>query len=184
MKNTAQTEDVAVGRPSKSTRAAAKKTTTAEDFLDKFLDDDGSSSEEQKQLDHSITRDMMGKGPIVGGVELRPLSLAMVMLLHEVGNEIMIGKRVGDMTNPLLAAGEFLFACNAEASLDEMTDLVFNRRSEFKRSVIQFCDSIQPSDSLILDVIGYINDATSTRVTAELPQSFKGGSADDDMGNE
>jgi hypothetical protein len=108
----------------------------------------------------------------------------MVMLLHEVGNEIMLGKRVGEMTNPLLAAGEFLFACNAEASLDEMTDLVFNRRDEFKKSVITFCAFIKPSDSLILDVIAYINDATSTRVNAELPASLKNGVKDDDMGNE
>jgi hypothetical protein len=179
---TAPTEDVAVGRPAKQPKTAAKKA-PAEDFLDKFLEG-GDDSDEQKKLDHSLTRDFMGKGPVVGGVELRPLSLAMVMLLHEVGNEIMIGKRVGDMANPLLAAGEFLFACNVQTSLDEMTDLVFNRRAEFKRSVIQFCDSIQPSDSLILDVISYINDATSTRVNAELPAPFKGGSADDDMGNE
>jgi hypothetical protein len=176
------TQDIAVGRPAKSQRSAPPKKDPSDDLLDKFLGED-EPVEEQAKLDHSITRELMGKGPVVCGVELRPLSLAMVMLLHEVGNEIMIGKRVGEMTNPLLAAGEFLFACNSESSLDEMTDLVFNRRDEFKKSVIAFCDSLRPSDSLILDVIAYINDATSTRVNAELPASIKNSMKDDDMGN-
>lgn len=177
------TQDIAVGRPAKSQRSAPPKKDSSDDLLDKLLEED-ENADEQSTLDHSITRDLMGKGPVVCGVELRPLSLAMVMLLHEVGNEIMLGKRVGDMANPLLAAGEFLFACNAKSSLDEVTDLVFNRREEFKKSVIEFCNSLRPSDTLILDVIAYINDATSTRVNAELPDSIKNSMKDDDMGND
>ena len=183
MKNKNNTQDVAIG--SKKTETAPLKT-VERDLIDEFLDGEGDeASDEQKALDHSITKDLMGKGPVVGGIKMRPLSLAMVMLLHEVGNEIMIGKRVGEMANPLLAAGEFLFVCNSASSLDDVTDLVFNHRTDFKKKVISFCQTVTPSDSLILDVIAYINDATSTRVNAELPQHMQGGSGSSEpMGNE
>lgn len=180
------TVDVAVGKPAKSAKPQTPKQTREDDMLDRLMNADSPEQDgEQSKLDHAITKDLMGRGPIINGVEMRPLSLAMVMLLHEVGNEIMIGKSVGQMTNPLMAAGEFLFACNAQVSLDEITDLVFNRRAEFKKKVIEFCDAVPPTDSLILEVIGYINDATSTRVNAELPSHMKssGGDIDDSLGN-
>jgi hypothetical protein len=189
MKTNTPIEDVAVGKPAKEAKTPSPKkpTTAADDLFDRMLASGATVDDaEQSSLDHSITKDLMGRGPIINGVEMRPLSLAMVMLLHEIGNEIMIGKSVGQMTNPLMAAGEFLFACNAQVSLDEITDLVFNRRAEFKKKVIEFCDAVPPTDSLILDVIAYINDATSTRVNAELPSHMQssGGPSDEPLGND
>ena len=183
---TTTTEDIAVGKPKAAKTQMPKKAVAADDMFERLLNSESQGEDaDQVKLDHAITKDLMGRGPIINGVEMRPLSLAMVMLLHEIGNEIMLGKSVGQMTNPLMAAGEFLFACNAQVSLDEITDLVFNRRAEFKKKVIEFCDAVPPTDSLILEVIGYINDATSTRVNAELPSHMKssGGDIDDSLGN-
>jgi hypothetical protein len=186
MKTNTPIEDVAVGKPKAAKTQTPKKSVAADDMFERLLNSESQGDDaDQVKLDHAITKDLMGRGPIINGVEMRPLSLAMVMLLHEIGNEIMTGKSVGQMTNPLMAAGEFLFACNAQVSLDEITDLVFNRRAEFKKKVIEFCDAVPPTDSLILEVIAYINDATSTRVNAELPSHMKssGGDMDDSLGN-
>lgn len=128
----------------------------------------------QHGIDTGITRELEGHGPVIGGVRVRPITLSLSLLLREVSNEIMGGKKVGEMDNPLLAAAQFLYLADVSNSLPRSSDMIYNRPDDFRDAVIAWGERVTDISSLVSDVIDYINDSTSTRVTAELPRALRG----------
>lgn len=150
--------------------------TITDDDTDLLSDED--REETQLKIDQSITRELEGVGHEIGGVRLRPLSMSAVMRLHEVGNEIMAGKKVMEMSNPVYAAAEFLFSLALENDIDLLVEAAFGPRNEWRKLVAEWAETVAPSDTLVSDVIDFINNTTSTRVKARLPKAMKGSTSE------
>lgn len=128
---------------------------------------------EQDLLDKSVTRDFEGIGPEIAGIRLRTLSLSRTMRLHEVKNEIMAGKKVKDMSNPIYAAMEFLYIMDLSNDPKKIVKQVFGDRDEWREAVNEWGEEIPACDTVVSEVIEFINDSTSTRVKAKPPESLK-----------
>jgi hypothetical protein len=151
----------------------------AKDFdMDRLLGEDSCDDDLQMKVDHSITRELEGVGYEIGGVQLRPLSMSAVMRLHQVGNEIMSGKQVKDMANPLYACAEFLYSLALENDHKDVIAAAFGPAEEWRMLVSEWAETVAASETLISEIIGFVNDATSTRVKARLPKAMKGGSSE------
>ena len=132
-----------------------------------------SAAEAQDTIDRSLTRDFEGIGPRIAGVSLRPLSMSAIMKLYEVENEIMAGKKVSDMTNSLYSAMEFLFMLDEAGDAKEIARLAFGPRLNWKVAVSVWGEDVEMSDTVVSEVIDFINESTASRVNASLPESLK-----------
>lgn len=153
------------------TKGSATNDAPDADFL-KGIDDD---ADVQRNIDRSISRELEGIAASICGITLRPLSMSEIMRLHEVNNEIMSGKKVGDMHNPAFSAVEFLYMMDADNDPDELARQAFGDPGEWKVHVSRWAVKVEPSDSMVTAVIDFINDATSTRVKSRLPKALQGG---------
>lgn len=132
-----------------------------------------SVAEAQDTIDRSLTREFEGLGPRIAGVSLRPLSMSAIMKLYEVENEIMAGKKVSEMTNSLYSAMEFLFMLDESNEPKEVARLSFGPRMSWKIAVSVWGEDVEMSDSVVSEVIDFINESTASRVNATLPESMK-----------
>lgn len=158
-----------VSRPAPSLPTPAKGGVDADD-LDMLSDADTNAI--QEKIDSSILRELEGFPYQLAGIDLRPLSMSAVMRLHQVGNEIMQGKQVKDMTNPLFSAAEFLYMLAVENPLDEVTKAAFGDKDTWRLKVVEWAETLTPHDNLVGDVIDFINDTSSTRVKGRLPRQL------------
>ncbi len=129
--------------------------------------------QDQDLLDKSVSRDLEGVGSYIAGIPIRTLSLSRTMRLHEVKNEIMAGLKVSSMKNPIFSAMEFLYIMDARNDPKEIAKQVFGDSAAWRESVSLWGEEIPMSETIITDVIEFINDSTSTRVKARPPESLK-----------
>lgn len=157
--------------------ASAVKPRTMPDAV--LVDDDAESlnlvsgAQAQEVVDRSLTRDLDGFGPEIANVELRPLSMSAIMKLYEVQNEIMAGKKVSEMTNPLYSAMEFLYTLSLTNDSKEVARLAFGPRLNWKIAVSVWGEDVEMSDTIVSEVIDFINSSTASRVNPSLPDHLK-----------
>lgn len=138
------------------------------------LEKTGDSCSEQERIDQSITPALEGFPIVLHGVILRPFTLSAVMLLHSLQNEIMQGKKVREMANPIHAALQFLYVMDSRLPLLDVSRWVQMDEQEREDALLAYGETLSPSDNLVVEIIEYINDQTATRVNAKLPANLSG----------
>ena len=157
--------------------------TTAGGIDDEDLDmlDADATAHTQEIIDHALTREFEGVCRVIAGVKLRPLSMSAVMRLHQVNNEILLGKMVKDMDNSVYAAAEFLYSLALENPLEEVVAAAFGDPIAWRIKVSTWAETVVPDENTVNEVIDFVNDSSSTRVKARLPQALAGATSE---GNE
>lgn len=135
-----------------------------------------SDAEAQTRIDRSLTAELAGVITSIEGIKLRPLTLSVIMTLHHAGNEVVAGTPVGEMRDVLYATTQALFVLDSSVPIETIRKAVFAADPTVLRfAVLDWAEKLPATSGidLTLALIGYINAATSTRVTASLPDHLK-----------
>lgn len=79
---------------------------------------------------------------ILAGQKLHPYSFGRRELLARIGNEMLSGKQMNEMAEPMFAVAEFLYILVPE--MEEVMALVEDRE-KWRKAVILFADKLSPT---------------------------------------
>jgi len=124
------------------------------------------SSEERIMA--NVQGDMLGIGPSIRGMKLRPIKLSGIALLQRTGNEVISGKPVEECKNLIIDACKLVVL--QSVSLREAIKLADNYE-ELTLRAYELAETISPSEveDFQQTVINLVTQAQETRVEP-LPQ--------------
>ena len=111
---------------------------------------------------------------IVGGWEIRPVSLGSIEMLHLLNSKLISGVRVSNVADLLGDCLEFIML--HVVSEDDAVDHCFLTPIERQKAVMKWGMKVKVQDieGLVKSTIGVIADATSTQVKGTPPDHMKG----------
>jgi hypothetical protein len=160
--------------PTRTRRATLPNEPRSAESILAELDGMGDEADEQERIDQSVTPALELVPVRLHGLTLRPFTLSAVMLLHGLQNEIITGRKIRDMANPIRSAMQFLYVMDDRRSLAEVSRWVNGEEEAREAALLAYGETLAPSDSLVVEIIEYINDQTSTRVNAKVPKAMAG----------
>jgi hypothetical protein len=139
----------------------------------------------QDIIDKSVHQELLGINPKIAGFEVRPITLASVALLKQVGSPLIEGKQFSEIENVVMECCIFLKM--QSSSLKEATRLAYGEPQDLALAALELAENIDPSqiEEVISSIVKLLTDSTSTKVSVK---SKSGSSdveevADEDSGN-
>jgi len=140
----------------------------------------------QSVIDKSIQEELLGVAPKIAGLELRPLTLASIALLKQVGSSLIEGKPFSEIDNIVMECCIFLKI--QSVSLKEATSLAYGDSEDLAFAALELADRINPSEieNVINSIVKLLTDQTSTKVSAKNSSSSDSNSeaAEEETGND
>jgi len=142
-------------------------------------------SDIQSIIDGSINEELFGVNPTIAGLEVRPLTLASIALLKQVGSSLIEGKQFSEIENVVMECCIFLKL--QSAPLKEATRLAYGEPEDLAVAALEIGEKIAPYEveNIISSIVKLLTDSTSTKVSAKSKSvsSSKDDISDEDSGN-
>lgn len=129
----------------------------------------------QEAMDDSVVPEVLGRGVVLLGKKLRPVTLASIALLKQVKSDLIAGVVIEESDNIILDCCVFLLLHSV--TLEEATELAFDSPNKLRMEALILADSIGPADvnAMTKAIVDLLRDSTSTQVKAEPKKDIKGG---------
>lgn len=118
----------------------------------------------QTELDNSILKEILGVQPTIAGVELRPITLASIAILKQVGSPLIEGRAFDEIHNIILDCCIFLKIQSSD--IKTATKLAFGDYDTLVAESLELAERIDPNKikEVVQSIVDLLSDSTSTKV--------------------
>lgn len=157
-----------------------KKKSLLDDMLNEPTQADITKTIEKNEL--SVGKDLLGGQVVVGGLTMRPLSMASIAMMKQISSPLLAGSDLNAI--PSLFLDVVTLIVLQSLPLAESTRLVLNDRDGLTTKAYELMETIHPSkiEELLTQVITHFRESTATQVDAKKPSKFKDDDDDDELG--
>ena len=129
-------------------------------------------SELRDKFDQSATDGLLGKPLVIGGIKIRPFTLASAAMLKEINSPLIQGVPVGSVPNIILEVLKLIViqsvpvpeALRFIRSPDDLEIAAFNLGEQIPTN---------KAEKMVGEVLAELQASTETQVTPELPEDMK-----------
>ena len=157
-----------------------KKKSLLDDMLNEPTQADISKTIDKNESD--IGKDLLGGKVIVGGLSMRPLSMASIAMMKQINSPLLAGADLNAI--PSLFLDVVTLIVLQTLPLAESSRLVLSDRDGLTTKAYELMETIHPSkiEELLTQVITHFRDSTATQVNAKKPSRYENDNDDDELG--
>ncbi len=140
------------------------------DIVDLAMAMQGGLSGENTQVEAPVEEDLLGVPLRIGGLPVRPPTLATLTFLKQINSPLIQGKDLNAVENVLLDIMHLVVL--QTVPVKEAVQLVFKDRDGLLLRAMQLADTVSPDKipAMIQEVVQLLQKSTATKVKAERPK--------------